>query len=48
MSFLKKELIKQGLIYKDILHDISVKKVADFYKGNIQGFFPKIFGLNAA
>ena len=32
MSFLKKELIKEDLIYKNALNDSSVKKVADFYK----------------
>ena len=32
MSFLKKELIKEDLIYKNTLKDSSVKKVADFYK----------------
>ena len=32
MSFLKKELIKEDLIYKNALNDSSVKKVANFYK----------------
>ena len=32
MSFLKKKLIQNGLIYKQSIKDSSTKKVADFYK----------------
>jgi 2-polyprenyl-3-methyl-5-hydroxy-6-metoxy-1,4-benzoquinol methylase len=34
MTFLKKDLVKQGIIYRKPLNDDSVEKVADFYKQN--------------
>ncbi len=34
MSFLKKNLLKQNLIYKALINNLNTKKVTDFYKQN--------------